>query len=259
MKKLLKNKKTLIISAAMLVAAVALIATASIGVSRATLTYVSETWAGHVEMYDIGVSLVEQCAQDDAGHIVSWRNYIQNSDGQWDLGKEALVQHMLADGEELQIAKTYDEALSVYNSGTINEYVRVTVYKYWVDKDGNKDTTIDPNLIDLHFTNLDSDWLLDSQDGERTVLYYNKLLNSGESTAEFTDTLTIYIDDTIAQSMTKSGPDEDGIITYTYDYNGYQFQIEAEVDVVQEHNAEDAVLSAWGENVTISNGTLSIN
>ena len=36
------------------------------------------------------------------------------------------------------------------------------------------------------------------------------------------------------------------IIRYTYKYDKYKFHIECEVDAVQEHNAEDAMLSAWG-------------
>ena len=49
------------------------------------------------------------------------------------------------------------------------------------------------------------------------------------------------------------------IITTTYDYDGLQFCVEASVDAVQEHNAEDAILSAWGRKVSISNGSLSLN
>ena len=45
----------------------------------------------------------------------------------------------------------------------------------------------------------------------------------------------------------------------SYDYDGAQFCIEAKVDAVQEHNAEDAVWSAWGKRVTVDNGTLSLD
>ena len=48
-------------------------------------------------------------------------------------------------------------------------------------------------------------------------------------------------------------------ITTTYDYDGLQFCVEASVDALQEHNAEDAILSAWGRKVSISNGSLSLN
>lgn len=49
------------------------------------------------------------------------------------------------------------------------------------------------------------------------------------------------------------------VITTTYDYDGVQFNLEAEVDAVQTHNAADAILSAWGVRVNITNdGRLSL-
>lgn len=44
----------------------------------------------------------------------------------------------------------------------------------------------------------------------------------------------------------------------TYDYDGISFQIEVEVDAVQEHNAEDAIWSAWGKRVVFHDGVLSL-
>ena len=48
-------------------------------------------------------------------------------------------------------------------------------------------------------------------------------------------------------------------ITTSYDYDGYSFHVEAEVDAVQTHNAKDAIKSAWGVDVVIdSDGTLRL-
>ena len=55
--------------------------------------------------------------------------------------------------------------------------------------------------------------------------------------------------------------DENGYktITTVYDYDGYSFQIEAEVDAVQTHNAVDAIKSAWGVDVDVAaNGNISL-
>ena len=55
--------------------------------------------------------------------------------------------------------------------------------------------------------------------------------------------------------------DENGYttITTTYDYDGVTFNVEAQVDAVQTHNAEDAIKSAWGVDAQISaDGTLSL-
>ena len=47
------------------------------------------------------------------------------------------------------------------------------------------------------------------------------------------------------------------IIT-TYLYDGVQFRLKVEVDAVQEHNAEDAILSAWGRKVSVSDNMLRL-
>ena len=90
---------------------------------------------------------------------------------------------------------------------------------------------------------------------ERTVLYYNRLLPSGSATPDFSD--TIRIDGDMASHITTS-TDENGVTTSEYDYNGCRFILEATVDAVQDHNAEAAILSAWGMNVSVTNETLSL-
>ena len=46
----------------------------------------------------------------------------------------------------------------------------------------------------------------------------------------------------------------DGSVTNQFIYNGVSFGIDVLVDSVQNHNAHDAMLSAWGKNVTVSDG-----
>ena len=48
-------------------------------------------------------------------------------------------------------------------------------------------------------------------------------------------------------------------ITTTYAYDGYNFQIEAEADAVQTHNAKDAIKSAWGVDVNVSDDETSLS
>ncbi|MCI8822312.1 MAG: hypothetical protein HFI15_07275 [Lachnospiraceae bacterium] len=267
-----EHKKTVIPSwgvVLMFAAAVLLLFSGSIGGARAALTYYSETYTSRVQMYDIGVTLLEQGEHDQEPKAVSWRNYDARADGTWDEAQEEkgykrLLEGMLDEdaGESLKLGKTYREELKVQNTGTINQYVRVSIYRYWLDEDGNKLQTLSPELIDLHLVNLDTDWLEDTAINEvtreRTVLYYNKLLLSGEETPLFADSLTI--DDSIAKKVSEQKVTEGGrtTITTTYDYDGVQFQIEVEVDAVQEHNAEDAVWSVWGRRVKVENNTLSL-
>ena len=69
-----------------------------------------------------------------------------------------------------------------------------------------------------------------------------------DSTPALSD--TIRINPSIAKDVTKH---VDGYtITYTYKYDGYTFHVDAEVDAVQTHNAKDAIKSAWGVDVNVS-------
>jgi len=252
-----------VFSVAALLAAAGLLIFSSISGARAALNIESDDYYAHVELYDIGVQLNEN------GKRVAWRDYnYEVADGSWDetpgtdhMG--VLCADLLGDDTQLKPGKAYTEALSVTNSGTINEFVRVTVYRYWLDAEGNKTQELDPSLIDLHLTPGNS-WILDSgsSTAERTVLYYNSLLNAGVKTPDFSDTLTI--DPAVLKKVTteETTTVSKGVTTYktvtTYAYNGYQFVLEAAVDAVQEHNAQAAVKSAWGKNVVISGSSLSL-
>ena len=167
---------------------------------------------------------------------------------------------MLAKGETVKLGKRYPEELRVKNSGTINQYVRVNVYRYWLDKDGEKQRGLSPSLIDLNFVNIGSDWLVDeeSSTAERTVLYYSKLLESGKESSLFADSLAIdsMIGTKVTQTTQKEG--KYTTITTTFDYDGVKFCVEARVDAVQDHNAEDAIWSAWGRRVQVKDGILSL-
>lgn len=247
------------------VLSVAMLLGSSIGGARAALTYYSETYSSRVQMENIGVSLLEN------GEKISWRDYNSAGDGSWDEKTGALLTNMLSEGESLKPGKTYREELRVENTGTINQYVRVRIYKYWVDSaDGKDDKSSDrlrelsPGLIHLNLVNLDTDWIEDREAAteERTVLYYNKLLPAAAGEASktplFSDQLTI--DGELAKKVSQTETENGGYttITTTYLYDGVKFVLRAEVDAVQEHNAEDAILSAWGRKVSVSDGMLRL-
>lgn len=263
----LKSPKTTVVAFGL---AVALLLFSSIGGTRAALTYFSETYASRVQMSNIGVTLMEKSDKDKEAKAVSRRDYSDASNGTWSENTGMLLEGMLSKGEELKPGKKYNEELSVQNTGDIDQYVRVNIYKYWVEgdaKDGEEGTKIvnlDPGLIELNLVNTSEqggDWLVDpdASTKERTVLYYSRLLPAGETTTPFTDTLKI--NSIIATKVTQEVTEEDGYKTIktTYDYDGVRFCIEANVDAVQDHNAQDAIWSAWGRRVTVSDGILSLN
>lgn len=163
-------------------------------------------------------------------------------------------------GEKFKIGKKYKEQIAVKNTGTINQYCRASIYKYWLNPKGESDTSMSPDLIELNIPQ-GNGWIMDEAAStlERTVMYYTKLLNSGETTPNVIDTLNI--NPNIQQKVTQTKSEQNGVttLTTTYDYNGCQFYIEVKVDSIQEHNAEDAIWSAWAIRVNIaSDGTLSL-
>ena len=159
--------------------------------------------------------------------------------------------------------------MSVKNTGSIDQYVRVSIYKYWIDENEQKDgktgkkLKLDPKLIELELDNCDlegntSDWLWDSESStdERIVLYYSKILPSdGEPSSPFTKSVKINRSIVNRVSQEESINTIDGktykTIKTVYDYDGMKFCVEAKVDAVQDHNAQDAIKSAWGRDVSI--------
>ena len=230
--------------------AVILFLFSAVGGARAALTIFSDDYVTEFSMYHIGITLNEN------EKPLAWRNYSNES---WTVNGDA---KLLGGISGFKYGTTYDEKLSVTNSGSIDEYVRVTVYKYWTDENGNKRTDLDPNLIKLNFL-LDNGWVLDkaySTDPERTVLYYTKALGTGETTPFFTDTVTVdgSIKNYVTQTEEKNEDTGYTVVTNHYLYDGKEFCIEVQADGVQTHNAEDAILSAWGRKVTVSDGTLTL-
>lgn len=275
MKKKKRNRsKGAYVTAILFVAAVLLLLGSVAGSSQAALTYYSENYSAELRTFDIGVTLVEN--EKD----VSWRNYTQRDDKWYEGGNELLL-NMLYKGtngeqEALQLNKEYKEELCVRNSGNIDEYVRVTIYRYWVKTETNPDGTPVPLEERDKITRILPGWIkLDPWDGEehpgtyngwvldesastaeRVVLYYTGVLGTGQKTPDFTDKLLI---DTPAEEKIQElrkevkGTDKEGI------YDNVEFVLQVDVDAVQTHNAEDAIKSAWGIDVTVdANGNLSL-
>lgn len=253
MKKKKKVSRSTKITAALMGAAIVLLLSSAVGSTRAALVYQSENYTAEIEVSQIGVSLLEN------GKIVSNRDYSGSGDV-WNGNPEGkLLTGLLPEGEKFVIGKNYDEVLSVQNTGTIDEYVRVRLYKSWQYADGTKETALSPDLIKVNLPG--NGWIEDAGDSteERTVLYYPNILQSGAESPAFAD--TIRIDNKIMTKVKETRTVENGVTTITqeFSYNGVNFYLKAEVDAVQTHNAQDAIKSAWGVDVNIaSDGTLSL-
>ncbi|MBM6668067.1 hypothetical protein H6A64_09505 [Lacrimispora saccharolytica] len=238
-------------TAVLLSASAVLLIGSTVGSTRAALTYYSENYGAEVTVSNIGVSLLEN------GETVSRRDY--DSNGEWN----ETIGTLLADLQEETIVpgKEYDEALAVSNSGSIDSYVRVILNKSWTDSEGSTDPNLSPDLIDLNLLT-DNGWIIDegASTAERTILYYTNILPAGDTTPALSD--TVRIDPAVADKVTEEvTTDENGYktITFTYAYDGYTFELEAEVNAVQTHNAQDAIKSAWGVDVDVADdGTISL-
>ena len=258
------------------IAAIGLLAFAGVGTARAALTVQTNN-----EIFDVALDAIGVTLQENDKPVANRDHNNRRADGSFSgTVRGELLKDMLNETDgKLVLNNKYTEKLAVTNSGSINEFVRVSIYRYWLDKD-DKQTDLSPELIHLSLggTNLDDDgftggngWIKDTEAStpERIVLYYSSLLNSGSMTPLFADEISI--DNKIATAV-KQDPitNEDGsqtIIT-TYKYDGVQFCLEVTVDAVQEHNAQfinddgdndGAIKSAWGRNVTISGTSLSLN
>ena len=231
----------------LLALAAVLLLGSTLGSTRAALTYYSENYVAEITVSQIGVTLLENDEK------ISSRDYNDNewneSSNQEGSANGVLLQNMLPEGEKLALNKEYPERLAVLNSGSIDEYVRVRVYRYWMKEENGtkkKVTTLAPSLIDLNFVN-EEHWIVrpsDAGEGERECveLYYKGILPAGSMTELFAD--TIRIDGSLSSEARVET--NGNTITTIYKYDGVEFHVDVEVDAVQTHNAQDAIKSAWG-------------
>ena len=234
-----RNSTSKRVTAILTVAAVALIAIGSVTGARAALTY-SATYRSDFATQNIGVGLVEKTGDNAQASIAD--------DG-------ALLTNLVGDGETFIAGKNYDEQLMAENTGDIDEYVKMTVRKYWTDADGKR-VDLDPQLIQLTFNT--NDWIVVDKDtsDETVVLYYRNQLTTDDpvSTPAVTN---LAVDSSIANIVTQSG---DTTIHTEYYYNGLMVGLDVDVDGVQTHHADDAIISAWGadlDGISVSGDTLT--
>lgn len=249
----MRAKKSVLWPVLLLGVSVVLLLLSAVGSARAALTYYSENYAMEVTVSSIGVTLVEN------GKDVSYRNYIEDD---WsDSGSGELLLGLLEKTNgKLIPGRNYQEALAVKNSGAIDSYVRVILYRSWQNSEGEKDTELSPELIDMGLSD-GNGWIIDEKAStpERMVLYYTKVLPVGASTPTLCETLRVHPD--IFQKVTEERTAVAGgeTITATYQYDGYFMSLEAEVDAVQTHSGREAIKSAWGVDVNLAeDGTLSL-
>ena len=244
MKKIVKNPLVI------LAVGVLIVASSSVGATRAAISYSNKADQVNFSTAKLQVELQEKQGDDYA--VVSAED---------SLTFPAIAEAMKTNDSDksndipFTVGKKYDENVRVVNTseGGYDEYVRVSVYKYW--KDGkNKDTFLDPKLIDLEVAN---GWYEDktAETLERKVYYLAKPLAYNES-HDLIKSVTIG-NEVLTYVKTVDG-DKTGVVVDEYQYNGKTFYVEIMVDAVQTHNAKDAILGAWGVHVEVDdNGVIT--
>ncbi|MBQ3481484.1 MAG: hypothetical protein IJH48_03985 [Oscillospiraceae bacterium] len=228
------------VTAVLFALALLLLGSSTVGGARAALNIQSEYYNSEVEVYNIGLALIEKNAKD-VFVPVAGKNAL--------MGSETPIAKQIEADTKLLPGKTYPEVLAIRNVADINEYVRVSVFKYWLDENGNKFPEMNSDWIELGFVT-GNGWHIDesSSTEERTVLYYGNPIAPGEDTTPFLE--SVRINDVILTKVSQSSSVQNGVtvIRTSFIYNGKQFCIEVIADSVQDHNADQAKLSAWGIN-----------
>ena len=284
------SKRTL----ALLAATALLFGGSSFAGTKAALQYFSEDYRAGFELDHLQVHLLENgndvChgenskytvhRTDDSnptkepkykGNLVEYLGYTNDTH----YGDTAAYE--LGEPGEVIPGKKYEERITAKNGSNIDQYVRLTVRKYWVNRNDpngpKKDTTMDPGLIKLTYGNKaynDSAWTINKKEhSAESDTYYLKKVLKGDSDPAPDLFNTLQIDASVydlSEPLTTTerrsgGPDDEDVtvITYEYDYDDFTFYIEADVQAIQTHNVNDAISSLWGvSNISAKNGTVTV-
>ena len=244
-------------TALLFVLATVMLFAGTIGGTQAVFADTSTDYLSQISMKHIGVALYENDMEKPVGErtygtaTVGGDSRTGESSG-WAANEQDgplvindLKQKGAMTGDKMiKIGKTYPFEITAKNTGTIPHYLRMVVYRYWVDESGNKiiDTRYDPQTIETAFGTSDYNdkfWYKDPfSTPERSIYYYRTILPVGEMTAPLYTTLDISTD---IRNYVRIKDNQ-----YEYFYNGKQFEVYIEVDAVQTHHAQDAMRSAWG-------------
>ena len=260
MKRLLRSP---VMTSLMFVLAIIMLFAGGVGSTQAALQYESSLYKTELRLKNIGVGLNESTNENGTYKEITSRYYGVEADGQWTEKFGNLIETMVSDAgdQQLKVGKVYPFYLTVTNKGQIDEYVRVTLYKYWVKSDetgdstkkgwvtgnGEKQFSLDPTLIKIIPADSEK-WELKDVTDERMVFYYQDILKPGDTTPEALTKGLQILPGIVDMVTTSEVTQEDGttIINYNFVYDGVKFVVEAQVDAVQSTHSAQSVPSAWG-------------
>lgn len=234
--------------------------TGAVGATQAALTYESEDYQARIAQTHLGVALMEQSGESEDAIVVNVGGEAErlgfkgSKDGK-------LLQQKSGEGEDASLLvlagdkkmipnKPYTEKIFAKNASNMDEYVRLTIRKFWINANGEKLYNISPALIELGIAEK-SGWKLseDESTDEMLVFYFTGALAAGQMTPAVIDSI-------------KLSPAVTEMSEYLKSMNAgsadLQICLAAEVDAVQTNHVADAVKSAWGVNLDDLNKTLGL-
>lgn len=121
---------------------------------------------------------------------------------------------------------------------------RATILKYWMDANGNRLNNEDPSLIEIEYDN-QTNWVKDEESSTtmRTVLYYNRVLYTGDESLTFTKSIKLNEN---AFNVSCDPTYENGVYHSNCTNNGKNIGIEVNIDFVESDNCESSVRFAFG-------------
>lgn len=234
---------------ALLAAAVIMLGGSGVTGTKAALTVFSPNYDATIATNTLGVELTEAVNGGKTEILPDGGAFTLTNDKTFAIGKE------------------YKDSIGVLNSGSADEYVRVIVRKYWVEKDQTEKTEqtlkLKPEWIELIPA---AGWKEVKGDNDEYSIYYR---STPLGTSETDNSAVLFTGFRINEQVKTAGKKimigdqeyasdaeaaaaaQDGdTITYTYTYDGCTFNIEAEAQSVQTHNYQDAMKSVWGVNAS---------
>ncbi len=217
----------------------------AVNVTQAQLTAYSEEHRADIEQTHLGVALIENTGSkgwdqinigEAAGTPVKNAALLSDTDA------------LLDDDPQMIPGKMYDEQISVRNASNMDEYVRVTIYKYWTDKpktdESAKKVDLDPTLIELAIN--DAEWVKSEAEStdERLVYYLPRVLVARADDPVDGPVLVkqVGLSSDVAKDAFKAEVKALGL-------EKVHMNLEARVDSVQTHSVAKAAKSAWGVDI----------
>jgi len=148
--------------------------------------------------------------------------------------------------DDFQIGKLTASDVRVANiSGTdgFDEYIRVRVTKSWLNSEGDKDTLLNPDLIEMSIAD---GWTKVDADGtspETATYYYRSPVANGQE-IEVIEGITIRGE--LLEEYVIENTEVAGTVKTLYRYDGQSIDIVIKVDALQVHNPVEAIKGAWG-------------